>query len=145
LALVSDSSGVAAIELALMAPFLVLLMTAGFDFGRALYEQHRLAGAARAGVQYAIRSSSTWTDSTNIIAAVRSDANDTANALTVSTSQCTCPSGTTKCSTAATCTGSAISGTYVQVTVAESYATVVTYPFVTTPLSLSSKAIIRVQ
>jgi Flp pilus assembly protein TadG len=140
-----DTSGVAAVELALMAPFLALLMTGGYDFSHALYEQHRLAGAARAGVQYAIRSSTAWTDSTDIIAAVRADANDTASALTVATSECTCPTGATKCSTAASCTGSTVAGTYVQVTVSESLATVVNYPFITTPLALSSKAIVRVQ
>jgi len=137
-------SGAAAVEFALAVPILALLMTGGFDFGRALYEQHRLTGAARAGAQYAIQSSTTWGDTTDIIAAVRGDANDTASSLTVTTSQCTCPSGTL-CSSAATCTGSTVAGTYVKVSVSESYATVVNYPFVTSPFTLSSQALVRVQ
>jgi Flp pilus assembly protein TadG len=141
-----DARGTAAIELALLAPFLALMTTGGFDFGRALYEQHRLTSAARAGIQYAIQSSSNWTNSTGIVAAARADANDTtAQALTISTGQCTCPGGSTKCAATSICTGSTVSGTYVQVTVSESYATLVSYPFVTTPLSLSSQAIVRVQ
>ncbi len=140
-----DRSGVAAVEMALLTPLLALLLTGGWDFSRALYEQHRLAAAARAGIQYAIISPNNWTDSTNIIAAVRTDAGDTTNSLTVSTGECTCPNGTTKCSTSSTCTGSSIAGTYVQVSVSESMATLVNYPFITTPLPIASKAIVRVQ
>jgi Flp pilus assembly protein TadG len=137
-------SGVSGIELGLLAPFMVLMMTGGFDFGHALYEQHRLAGAVRAGLQYAIQNSTTWNDSSDIIAAVRSDANDTSNSLTVTTSECTCPSGTTTCSASSVCTGSAVAGTYVKVTVSETYNTLVSYPFVTTPFPLSSQGFMRV-
>ena len=138
------NSGAAAVEFALAVPILALLMTGGFDFGRALFEQHRLTGAARAGAQYAIQASTTWSDTTNIIAAVRGDANDSANSLTVTTSQCTCPGGTL-CASTATCTGSTVAGTYVKVSVSESYTTLVNYPFVTSPFILSSQAIVRVQ
>jgi len=139
------ADGAAAVELALIAPVLALLMTGGFDFGHALYEQHRLAAAARAGVQYAMQSNTAWTDTTNITAAARADADDTANSLTVTPTTCTCPGGNPQCSTATACTGSTVSGTYVKVTVSESYSTLVTYPFVASPLSLSSSALVRVQ
>jgi Flp pilus assembly protein TadG len=140
-----DNTGVAGIELALAAPMLVLLMTAGYDFGMILYEQHRLTSAARAGVQYGIQSSSTWTDTTDIAAAVRADANDTSDSLTVTPTTCTCPGGTNPCSTATTCSGSAVSGTYVKVTVTESYATVITYPFIGSPVTITGQALIRVE
>jgi Flp pilus assembly protein TadG len=137
--------GVAGIELALATPMLVLILTGGFDSGRAVYEQNRLASAAQAGAQYAIQSQSNWTNTTAIIAEARADAGDTSNSLSIGASQCTCPTGTTVCSTSTTCTGSTVSGTYVKVTVAESYATLVTYPFMSNPLNLSSQALIRVQ
>jgi Flp pilus assembly protein TadG len=138
-------AGVAGIELALATPMLALMLTGGFDFGRAAYEQERLVDAARAGVQYAMQGSASWSNTTAIIAAARADANDTANSLTVTAGQCTCPTGTTLCSAGATCTGSTVTGTYVKVTVSESYATLVNYPFVTSPIGLSSQAMIRVQ
>jgi Flp pilus assembly protein TadG len=140
-----DKTGVAGIELALAAPMLVLLMTAGYDFGMMFYEQHRLTAAARAGVQYGIQSSSTWTDTTDITAAVRADANDTAASLTVTPTTCTCPGGTSPCSTATACSGSAVSGTYVMVTVTESYSTVIHYPFIGTPITIKGQALIRVE
>src|SRR5476649_1913820 len=87
-------AGIAGVELALATPMLALLMTGGFDFGRAIYEQHRLAAAAQAGVQYATALANHLTDSSGIIAQVRADAGDTTTSLTVTTNQCTCPGGT---------------------------------------------------
>jgi Flp pilus assembly protein TadG len=138
-------AGIAGVELALATPMLALLMTGGFDFGRAIYEQHRLAAAAEAGVQYATALSANLTNSTGIVAAARADANDTASSLTVTTNQCTCPGGTPQCSTATTCTGSTVSGTYVQVAVSESITTLVSYPFISSPMTISGVAMMRVQ
>ncbi len=138
-------AGVAGVELALATPILALLMTGGFDFGRAIYEQNRLEAAAQAGVQYATESSSNWTSSTSIIAAARADAGDATNSLTVTTGQCTCPTGASLCSATATCTGSTYSGTYVKVSVSETFSTLVNYPFVTSPFTLSSQSVVRVQ
>jgi Flp pilus assembly protein TadG len=139
-------SGVAALELALATPVLLLMVTGSADFGRILYQEHRLAAAARAGTQYAMQSSSTWIDTTNITAAVRADANDTtAQSLTVTSSVCTCPNGTAVCSTGTNCSGSTIAGTYVKVTVSTSYSTLLRYPFIARPISLSGRSLIRVQ
>src|SRR5262249_706769 len=138
--------GVAAIEMALATPILLLMVTGSFDFGRILYQEHRLTAAARAGTQYAMQSSSTRTDTANITAAVRADANDTtAKSLTGPSSVCTCPNGTTVCSTGANCSGSTVAGTYVKVTVSMSYSTLVHYPFIASPISLSGRSLIRVQ
>jgi Flp pilus assembly protein TadG len=138
-------AGIAGVELALATPMLALLMAGGFDFGRAIYEQHRLAAAADAGIQYATASISNLSNSSGIIAAARADASDTTNSLTVTTGSCTCPTGTSLCSTNSTCTSSAISGTYQKVTVSESYSTIMSYPFVTNPFTVSAQSLIRVQ
>ncbi len=140
-----DHRGNAALEFALVAPVLALLATAAMDFSRAGFEQHRLSGAARAGTSYAIQSSSSWTSSTNIIAAARADAGDTASALSVSTSECTCPSGTAACSAALSCTGSGVAGTYVKVAVSETYTTFVKYPFFARSFTIQGQSLVRVQ
>jgi len=138
-------AGIAGVELALATPMLALLMAGGVDFGRAIYEQHRLSAAAQAGVQYATASSANLTNSNGIVAAARADASDTANSLTVTTGACTCPTGTTLCSTSATCTGSAISGTYQKVTVSESYSTIMNYGFVSNPFTITGQSMVRTQ
>jgi Flp pilus assembly protein TadG len=138
-------AGIAGVELALATPMLALLMTGGFDFGRAIYEQHRLAAAAEAGVQYATAIATNLTNTSGIVAAARSDAGDTSNSLTVTTNQCTCPTGTPLCSTATTCSGSTVTGTYVKVAVSESLTTLINYPFLSSPLTVSGQAMVRVQ
>jgi Flp pilus assembly protein TadG len=138
-------AGIAGVELALATPMLALLMCGGFDFGRAIYEQHRLTTAAEAGIQYATAASSNLSNSSGIIAAARADASDTTNSLTVTTGSCTCPTGTSLCSTAATCTGSSVTGTYKKVTVSESYSTIMTYGFVSNPFTLTATSMVRVQ
>ncbi len=138
-------SGTAGIELGLTMPMLVLLTTGSYDFGSALYQQHRLIAAARAGVQYGIQSSSTWTDTADITTAARNDAGDTTNSLTVTATTCTCPGGTSPCSTATACSGSTVAGTYVNVVVTESYSTLVSYPFITSPFTISGQALVRVE
>jgi Flp pilus assembly protein TadG len=142
---VLGDAGIAAVELALATPMLVLLMVGGFDFGRAIYEEYRLEAAAQAGVQYATASSANLSNSSGVIAAARADASDTANNLTITSGQCTCPTGTTLCSTGSTCTGSTVSGTYQKVTVSESYSTIMTYGFVSNPFTLKAHATVRVQ
>ena len=140
-----DDRGIAGVELAMATPMLALLMCGGFDFGRAIYEQHRLTTAAEAGIQYATASSSNLSNSSGIIAAARADASDTANSLTVTTGSCTCPTGTRLCAAGSTCTGSTVSGTYQQVTVSESYSTIMSYPFVSNPFTLTAKSLVRTQ
>jgi Flp pilus assembly protein TadG len=138
-------SGTAGIEFGLAVPMLVLLTTGSYDFGSALYQENRLIAAARAGVQYGIQSSSTWTDTTDITTAVRNDAGDATDSLTVTATTCTCPGGTSPCSTATACSGSTVSGTYVKVVVTESYSTLVSYPFITSPFTISGQALVRVE
>jgi Flp pilus assembly protein TadG len=138
-------AGIAGVELALAAPMLALLMVGGFDFGRAIYEQYRLTAAADAGIQYATASVSNLTNTSGIIAAARADASDTASSLNITSGSCTCPTGTSLCSATATCTGSTVTGTYQKVTVSESYSTIMSYPFVSNPFTLSAQSMVRVQ
>lgn len=49
-----DKRGVAALETAAVAPFLLLIIVACVDFGRALSQRIELTNAARAGAQYAV-------------------------------------------------------------------------------------------
>jgi len=143
--LARDDKGIAGLELALATPMLVLLMTGGFDFGRAIYEQHRLTAASEAGIQYATASVSNLANSSGIIAAARADAADTTNSLTVTAGSCTCPTGATLCAATTTCTGSTVTGSYEKVTVSESYSTIMSYPFVSNPFTLTAQSMVRVQ
>jgi len=141
----SDARGTASIELALLAPALVYLMTAGWDFGNALYQQERLVSAARAGAQFGIQSTADSTNYTGMVQAARNDANDTTNSLTVTAQEsCICPSGgAISCSS--TCSGNVAPWAYDKVTASESYSTFGRYPFVADPIPLTAAAMLRFQ
>jgi len=139
------SEGLAATELAFVAPMLILLMTGGWDLGNVVYQAERLANAARAGTQYGLANGNN-TNYTGMVQAARNDANDPNNALNVTATQvCVCPGGGTPTAAAcgANCTGNASQLDYVQVTVNENYSTMFTYPFVSNPVSLTSTVMLR--
>lgn len=140
------SEGIAAVELAFVAPMLILLMTGGWDLGNVVYQAERLANAARAGAQYGLATNNN-TNYTGMVQAARNDANDPNNALNVTAIQvCTCPGGTpTAASCGAVCAGNASQLVYVQVTVKENYSTMFTYPFASNPVSLTSTVMLRFQ
>jgi len=134
--------GTAAVELAILAPVIGTLITGAWDFGNALLQQERLSNAARAGAAFALTNTADSTDYTGMVQAARNDASDTTDALHVTAQQvCTCPTGTS-----VSCTGSCSGGsvwTYAQVTVSENYTTLISYPFATNPLNLTSTVTVR--
>jgi Flp pilus assembly protein TadG len=140
------NEGLAAIELAFVAPMLILLMTGGWDLGNVVYQAERLANAARAGAQYGLATNNN-ANYTGMVQAARNDANDPNSALTVTATQvCTCPGGTpAAASCGAVCANGASQLVYVQVTVKENYTTMFTYPFVSNPVSLTSVVMLRFQ
>jgi len=165
----SSEGGSAMVELALLAPVLVFLMTGTFDFGRALYEQYRLTAAANTGAQYAVYQLSpnvngSWqtlsasSGSGSIASIVQQNANN--SSLTVAPVECNCPSSTGVCSTAAggknVCTvGESGSGTttteptgynptFVVVQATETYYTMIPYPFIGQPITLTGQAVAQV-
>ena len=141
----SWNSGAASVELALLAPALILLMAATWDFGRAVQESSRLAAAARAGAQYGMQSVDAAADTAAIAQAVRDDAQDSANALTVTaTRSCQCPGGgAVACD--GTCGASGAAQVFVRVQVTAPFETLFPYPFVQSPLSLGGAAVMRAQ
>ena len=97
------------------APLLLLLTTGGVDFGGALYEQHRLTAAARAGAQVAMLSGATIPDDGAIGAAACNDA----GAGSYSAGAC----GSLTVTSAASGSGPY----YVSVSVSETYTTLIDY------------------
>jgi Flp pilus assembly protein TadG len=139
------TQGTATIELALVAPILLLLMAGGWDFGNMALQHERLENAARAGVAYGVQSTTAATDYNGMIQAARNDANDTAGSLGVTATQvCACPGGAAAACTA-TCPGNVPLWVYVQVGVTEPYTTQFPWPFLSNPTTLSSQVAMRVQ
>ncbi len=139
-----SKDGNVAVEFALIAPILTILLWAGYDFGQVIEEKIRLTNAALAGVQYAVQSAGNAQNASAVQSAVRTAANDIANGIEVTASlACSCEDGST-----ITCgIGTCASGVPIQeatVTVQENFSVLVATPFFTAALPLSVSASMRV-
>lgn len=136
-----DKSGSVAIEMALLAPVLVILLTGMFDFGFAVYERMKLASAVRAGIQYALHHSA---DPDIVRQTVLGALGAESVGTTVTVSQ------TSECSdgSAVGADGSCANSwrrTFVNISAERPHATLFQYPAVPAPVLLEASASIRVE
>jgi Flp pilus assembly protein TadG len=140
--------GVSTIEFALIGSMLALLAVGMLDFGMALWRQMEVGNAARAGAEYGAVHG--WgADGSAITTAATSAAN--LGALTASPSQvCGCPDASSgliltaqspPCTTV--CSNGASPSAYISVSTNFSYALIVPFPGVSSPISLSATAVAR--
>ena len=133
--------GTSLVEVALVMPFLLLLLLGAIDFGRAYYLAMEVAGAAHAGAEYG---SQNPTDTTGIKAAAKADAPDLPGLVSTPTYGCECSDGTSfslNCGTKPTCTNNVVYR--VQVRVSATYTSWFPWPGIPANISLSSSATMR--
>jgi len=139
-----DRSGVAAVELGLTAPVLAGLLIPMVDLGIGAYEKMRVQGAAEAAAQYALAHGSSYNAS-----AIQSAGQNATNLSGISVT----PNTTCNCivsnavgpsvGCATTCADGSAPGTFVNVATQVSYTTLVNYPGITSPITLTGYAIVR--
>lgn len=100
--LCGDDEGAALAELALVIPFLMLLLVGIVEVGRFAEYSIRVANAARAGVQYGAQNLATASDKAGMESAATTDTQSVAGmTATATTAYCACADGTTaNCATA---------------------------------------------
>lgn len=134
-----DEHGVFAVEYALVMPFLLLLLSGAIDLGYALNQSSSLAGAARAGAQYAMRFPSDTAGIKDVV--TKAVSYDPASLTVTSKLTCECEDGTAVACTD-TCSGTAPYA-YVTVNVSKTYSS----PLPTTMMlglsTLTGSAIMR--
>jgi len=143
--LAASRSGIAAVEFALTAPVLAAMMIVVADFGMAAYQQIQVRAAAQAGAEYAVLKG--W-DSAAISGTVTGATGLTGlTANPAPTQGCGCPSGTAIASATcnSTCPAGGTAGTYVTVNARSSYSTLIAYPGVTSPMTLSATSVVRIK
>lgn len=131
--------GIAATELALLAPLLIFLLLATIDFGRLFYSYVIVTNCARNGAIYASSNSTAQAQSpyANVTAAAQADAGNLSPLPTVDSPQySTTYNGTYS--------GNKPAGDgYVQVTVHWTFHTLVTYPGIPHTMNLSRTVTMR--
>jgi len=158
-------AGVAAIEMAFIAPILVFLALGMVDFGLGIYTKMMVGNAADAGAAYAFRNSASYStgNAASFNTAVQNAAQSavtiptllSSTALTASASEQYCCAGMASCnaSTPPTCGTGLNVGTYVQVTTSAQYSTFLPYNLLNTlfgfnianPVTLTAVSTVRIQ
>lgn len=135
----------AALEFGIIAPLLLLLLSATVDIGGAMHQTIRIENAARAGAQFAM----SFPDDTTGISTVTTAAFGGATAdITVDVGPliCACPGGSV---VAVSCNGTpcggAAAGVYRTVTVTTPYEAIVGIGAFLVPNTLTGEAVVRVR
>ena len=135
--------GTSSVELALVLPFLALLVVAMIDYGTVINYKMQLANAVRAGTQYTMVRKPVQQDLTEIRQAVldTAPADETGTRALTTAFFCECPNGTPiACEDEC---GIGERGSYVSILLTQEYPLILSYPGIDNPVSLSSEAVIR--
>ncbi|SRR5208282_1252188 len=137
------SRGQSAVELALLAPLLVLVLVIAADFSRVFYMSIEAANAARAGVQYGAQSTTKASDTDGMKQAALNDASNVSGLTATASNFCECPPSTSH----VTCSATSCSGMemYVQVNTSAQFQTLVHYPGVPSTVTLNESALMRAE
>jgi Flp pilus assembly protein TadG len=143
--LLAATEGVGTIEFAVVASMLATLAIGMLDFGVGLWQQMEVGNAARAGAEYAALYG--WNSSAIQTAITSATGLDSITASPSPTQSCGCPdvtTGVTAASCGSTCSSGLTAGTYVTVSAQASYSTILPYPGISSPLTLTASAIARI-
>jgi Flp pilus assembly protein TadG len=140
-----DVGGNPAIELALLATPIVLMMIGVADYGTAIYRKMQVQHAVQAGAEYAIKGGFNASGISNAVTAATSYTG--VSATPAPAQSCGCASGTTITSATcgSTCPGGAVAGSFVTISAQATYTTLIPYPHIANSFTLSSSATVRVQ
>ena len=140
-----DRRGIAAVEFALFAPFLMATVVGLTDLGFGLYRSMQVDDAAHAGIQYALVRGF---DATAIASQVTAAAPDFAIAASPEPQRyCGCAggSGVTAATCESFCPDGSTAGTFVSVSAAATYVPPIAFPWIPDSFALQSTAIVRIQ
>jgi len=151
-----SESGQSILALALLLPFLLVLLLGVVELGRAAFISIVVSHGASAGVGYGAQSGTTAVNATGMITAVTNDASYVTAANTTATYGCTCDTGAgTSCSgwtiTPSTCTNissSCSSGQIVEcvkVTTTATFQSLFNYPGLPSSFQANGSAVMRVR
>lgn len=145
--LLGEDRGVSAIEFAFVAPVIAILIIGIIDFGMGLWREMEVANAAGAGAAYAAAKG--WNSTTGGIDSAVTSATSLAPvtvALNDWSNWCGCPStgsGVTSATCGADCSDGSLAGHYVIVSASAQYSTILPWPGISSPMTLSSTAYAR--
>lgn len=136
-------TGSAAIEFGLSVPFLLVILMGVIELGYAMYEAMQVHNSVEAGALYVAKNGY---DATGIAAAVSNASGTQGITATPAPVQfCGCPnaSGIVETACNATCTDGNPPGQYVRVSAALAHKTILPYPGLQLPTTLTAQSVVR--
>lgn len=140
-----DRNGSAAIEFAIISPFLLVVLIGVVELGFAGYDAMQVEDSVEAGALYAVLHSS---DSAGIATAVTSATGETSiTATPAPVSFCGCPgaSGISAVACTATCAGGSAPGHYITVSASMPRVVIMSQTISSLPTTLTAHSTVRVQ
>ena len=136
-------SGVAAVELALIAPVLALIIVAIVDFGIAFTRQMTIANGVRAGVQYAMVRRPVQGDLEDIIDTVREHSfTDISNVSVTWVCECSDTGNDAPTCSVDDCGGADVNHSLL-IGVVEQFPLILSYPGINNPVTLGDQVLFR--
>jgi pilus assembly protein CpaE len=139
-----EDSGIAAVELALIAPVLALIIIAIVDFGTAFTRQMTLANGVRAGVQYAMVRRPVQGDLTDIQNTVKENAyvDDISKVSVTWVCECSDTGASAPSCSVGDCGGADVIHS-IQIGVTDQFPLILSYPGISSPVTLGDTVLLR--
>ena len=138
----SRTRGLATVEMALMLPFLILIMIGVIDVARAAFVGIAVANAASAGALFGAQGPSYAGSPDDILAAATADAQVSGMTVTHST-YCECSDGSASTCLAADCAASRRMD-YIQVDTSADWVPIFNYPGLPTTFTMVGQAVVQI-
>ena len=136
--------GVASIELAIIAPVLLLFMICTLDLGVGVYRNMQVQNAAQAGAQYAIAHGFQATLISSAVANATSFSGISANPAPNQFCGCAASTGVTNAACGSRCSGGLLAATYVTVSAQGTYNTLFPYPVIPNSFTFTARPTVRI-
>jgi Flp pilus assembly protein TadG len=136
---------VAAIEFAVIAPVLVLMMITSLDLGVGIYRKMQVQNAAQAGAQYAMAHGFAASEIATAVTSATTNSGIAASPAPIQLCGCPSSTGIAEAACSSTCSAGSRAGTYVRVSAQTSYITVLPYPLLPDRFTFSAQATVRIQ
>jgi Flp pilus assembly protein TadG len=137
--------GVAAIELAIIAPILLLFLICTLDLGIGIYRNMQVQNAAQAGAQYAIAHGFQASSISSAVANATSFSGISANPAPNQFCGCAASTGITNTACGSKCSGGSLAATYVTVSAQGTYNTLFQYPIIPNSYTFMAQPTVRIQ
>lgn len=136
-------AGGAAVELAVMAPILILLCLGVIEIGRYENVSIKMVNAARAGVQYGAQSLVTASNDAGMQQAALADGENASGLSAIATHICQCSDGSASTCLSSDCPAPLHRIVWVKVTTTGSFNSLLSVPGIPSSIAVGSTAVMR--